>query len=150
MIVSGTQQSDSAVHIHVSILPQTPLPSRLPQYRGMLTLKAESISASVLASLMPQGCSFSRKRKLAPAEDLGRKILKIMIILNKSLWGLLASSHSSSTPLLCGLGWPWSSRVVDADSGNLRPFDNPDGLHTGFTGTPSSCTSPSGNRLASC
>ena len=30
MIVSGGQQSDSAIHIHVSILPQTPLPSRLP------------------------------------------------------------------------------------------------------------------------
>ena len=30
VIVSGTQQSDSAVHMYVSILPQTPLPSRLP------------------------------------------------------------------------------------------------------------------------
>ena len=30
MIVSGAQESDSAIHIHVSILPQTPLPSRLP------------------------------------------------------------------------------------------------------------------------
>ena len=29
MIVSGAQQSDSAIHIHVSILPQTPLLSRL-------------------------------------------------------------------------------------------------------------------------
>ena len=28
--VSGGQQRDSAKHIHVSILPQTPLPSRLP------------------------------------------------------------------------------------------------------------------------
>ena len=30
VIVLGEQQRDSAVHIHVSILPQTPLPSRLP------------------------------------------------------------------------------------------------------------------------
>ena len=30
MIVSGVQRRDSANHIHVSILPQTPLPSRLP------------------------------------------------------------------------------------------------------------------------
>ena len=30
MIVSGEQQRDSAIHIHVPILPQTPLPSRLP------------------------------------------------------------------------------------------------------------------------
>ena len=29
-MVSGGQQRDSAVHIHVSIFPQTPLPSRLP------------------------------------------------------------------------------------------------------------------------
>ena len=30
MIISGGQQSDPAIHTHVSILPQTPLPSRLP------------------------------------------------------------------------------------------------------------------------
>ena len=30
MIVSGRQQRDSAIYRHVSILPQTPLPSRLP------------------------------------------------------------------------------------------------------------------------
>ena len=30
VMVSGQQQRDSAMHIHVSILPQTPLPSRLP------------------------------------------------------------------------------------------------------------------------
>ena len=30
MIGSGGQQRDSAMHTHVSILPQTPLPSRLP------------------------------------------------------------------------------------------------------------------------
>ena len=30
VIVSGKQQRDSAIHMHVSILPQTPLPSRLP------------------------------------------------------------------------------------------------------------------------
>ena len=30
VIVSGEQQRDSATHIHVSILPQTPLPSRMP------------------------------------------------------------------------------------------------------------------------
>ena len=30
MVVSGEQRRDSAVRIHVSILPQIPLPSRLP------------------------------------------------------------------------------------------------------------------------
>ena len=32
VIVSHELQRDSAVHVHVSILPQTPLPSRLPHY----------------------------------------------------------------------------------------------------------------------
>ena len=31
VMVSGEQQRDSAIHTHVSILPQTHLPSRLPQ-----------------------------------------------------------------------------------------------------------------------
>ena len=30
VIISGAQQRDSAIHIHISILPQIPLPSRLP------------------------------------------------------------------------------------------------------------------------
>ena len=30
VIVSGGQHRDSAIHTHVSVLPQTPLPSRLP------------------------------------------------------------------------------------------------------------------------
>ena len=42
MIVSSEQQRDSTIHVHVSILPQIPLPSRLPhnieqssmRYRG--------------------------------------------------------------------------------------------------------------------
>ena len=29
VIVSGAQQSDSAIHVYVSILPKTSLPSRL-------------------------------------------------------------------------------------------------------------------------
>ena len=32
VVVSGAQQSDSAIHIHVSILPQTPRPFRLPHH----------------------------------------------------------------------------------------------------------------------
>ena len=31
VIVSGKQQRDSAIHLHICILPQTPLPSRLPR-----------------------------------------------------------------------------------------------------------------------
>ena len=30
VIISGEQWGDSVIHIHVSVLPQTPLPSRLP------------------------------------------------------------------------------------------------------------------------
>ena len=36
--VSGAQQRNSAVHMHVSILPQTPLPSRLPHNIGQSPL----------------------------------------------------------------------------------------------------------------
>lgn len=32
MMISGGQQRDSAKYIHVSILPQTPLPPRLPHH----------------------------------------------------------------------------------------------------------------------
>ena len=32
MIVSGEQERHSAIHIHVFLLPQTPLPSGLPHY----------------------------------------------------------------------------------------------------------------------
>ena len=39
MIVSGEQWRDSAIHIHVSFLPQTPFPSRLPELRLFLYLK---------------------------------------------------------------------------------------------------------------
>ena len=38
MIISGGQQRDSAIHIQVSILPQTPLPSRLPHTIGKSSL----------------------------------------------------------------------------------------------------------------
>ena len=31
VIVSGEQQRDSAMHLHICILPRTPLPSRLPR-----------------------------------------------------------------------------------------------------------------------
>ena len=38
VIVSGEQQRDSAIHMHVSTLPQTPLPSRLPHDIGQSSL----------------------------------------------------------------------------------------------------------------
>ena len=41
-IISGGQQSDSAIHIHVSVLPQTPLPSRLPH-----NIKQSSLCSTV-------------------------------------------------------------------------------------------------------
>ena len=31
MVVPGEQQRDSAIHIHVSVLPHTPLPSSMSQ-----------------------------------------------------------------------------------------------------------------------
>ena len=41
VIVSGGQQRDSAIHSHVSILPQTPLPSRLPHNIEQSSLENE-------------------------------------------------------------------------------------------------------------
>ena len=41
MTVSGGQQRDSAVHIHVSILPQAPLPSRA-MLSGQLIIDPDS------------------------------------------------------------------------------------------------------------
>ena len=38
MIVSGEQQRVLAIHIHVSILPQPPLPSRLPRHTEQSSL----------------------------------------------------------------------------------------------------------------
>ena len=38
VIVSGGQQRDSATHRHVSILPQAPLPSRLPCNKEQFSL----------------------------------------------------------------------------------------------------------------
>ena len=38
VIASGTQQSDSAIQIHVSFLPQTLLPSRLPHNIEQISL----------------------------------------------------------------------------------------------------------------
>ena len=41
VIVSGGQQRDSAIHSHVSILPQTPRPSRLPHNIEQSSLENE-------------------------------------------------------------------------------------------------------------
>ena len=43
MIVSGRQQRDSALYIQISILPQTPLPSRLPYGAEAHVLHSESL-----------------------------------------------------------------------------------------------------------
>ena len=42
VVISGEQGKDSAIHIHGYILPQTPLPSRLP-----LNIKQSSMCCSV-------------------------------------------------------------------------------------------------------
>ena len=50
MIVPGGQQRDSALHVHVSILPQTPLPSRLPHNRLCFSLPLFLEAGSVCGS----------------------------------------------------------------------------------------------------
>ena len=40
VIISGELQRDSAMHVHASILPQTPLPSRLPHKAGQSSMRS--------------------------------------------------------------------------------------------------------------
>ena len=55
VIVSGGQQRDSAIHIHVPILPQTPLPARLPHNIGQTSLwKALNLNTSGIHLFMYQ------------------------------------------------------------------------------------------------
>jgi len=43
MIVSGEQQSNSAIYTHVSLLSQTPLPSRLLSYSLALLVELKTM-----------------------------------------------------------------------------------------------------------
>jgi len=55
VIVSGEQQKDSAIHIHVSILPQTPLPSRPGRgfhWREVLGSMANLVACLSLAAII--------------------------------------------------------------------------------------------------
>ena len=74
MIVSDGQQRDSTIHIHVSILPQTPLPSRLPhnikQISLCYTVKGSVNHSVVSNSLQPSGLWPSRL--LCPWDSLGK------------------------------------------------------------------------------
>ena len=66
VIVSGGQQRDSAIHIQVSILPQTPLPSRLPRTIGKSSLSYTigpcwlSISNDISVSLKWSGVKIAQ------------------------------------------------------------------------------------------
>ena len=49
VVVSGGRQKDSAIHVHVSFLPQTPFPSRLPH-----NIKQSSLGYTV-GPWLPEG-----------------------------------------------------------------------------------------------
>jgi len=54
VIVSGEQQRDLAIHIHVSILPQTRVPSRLPSTIGsVVSFHSIGVEFLVLKILVP-------------------------------------------------------------------------------------------------
>ena len=76
MIVSGGQQRDPAIDAHVSVLPQTPLPSRLPhnikQISLCYTVKGSVNHSVVSDSLQPSGLWPSRL--LCPWDSLGKNI----------------------------------------------------------------------------
>ena len=69
MIVSGGQQRDSAIHTHVSISPQTPLPSRLPDNieQSSLCYTVGPFWLSVLNTVMCTSPSQIPNLSLSPA-----------------------------------------------------------------------------------
>ena len=60
MIVSGEQRWDSAIHIHVSILPEIPVPSRLPCNTEQISMccRIFYMVKLVLKEIYPQVCLF--------------------------------------------------------------------------------------------
>ena len=107
VVVSSEQQRDSAIHIHVSILPKTSLPSRLPHNtelssmlynRSLLVIhfKYSSVSMSIPNSLtIPSpraSCIPSLFIPLAPSEAVQSGF---MVIYETQRGGLTCpSSHS--------------------------------------------------------
>ena len=79
MIVPGAEQRDSAIHAHVSILPQTPLPSRLP-----CNIKQSSM------------CSTWTPRGKVSTTGLGLGLSELQVLLRtKRLWVPPTPSYGS-------------------------------------------------------
>ena len=75
LIVSGEQQRDSVIHIHVSIVPQTPLPYRLPHNNDQ---------NSICYTIVSQQDFF----------DLPPRMMKIKTKINKWAWIKLQSFYT--------------------------------------------------------
>ena len=98
VMVSGGQQRGSVTHIHVSILPQTPLPSRLPHdikqfpvlsSRTLLVIHLKYVDRSVhipipnsitIHSLHP---SLVTTSSLSPHKALYKSIIAMMVFVIK-------------------------------------------------------------------
>ena len=60
VIVSGEQRRDSAIHVHVSILFQTPLPSRLPCTQWLFYITAVNYLWSITQQKL---CNYRRRER---------------------------------------------------------------------------------------
>ena len=70
VIVSGRQQRDSAIHIPVSLLPQSPLPSRLPRNPEQSSLLTSNIWSFKFFSICGKSIYISWSLKVGPCRFL--------------------------------------------------------------------------------
>ena len=100
MVVSGGQQRDWAIHTHVSILPQTPLPSRLPHNIERSSL-CDTVGPCWLSILNIAVCTRpyqTPKLSLSPITLLGNhkfvlQSLRVSFCQNRYLIEMYAASH---------------------------------------------------------
>ena len=138
MTVSAGQQKDSVVHIHVFVLPQTPLPSRLPRNSEQSFLcytvgpcwlstlnTALAVCSTCVYMSIPNPLNYGEKTAVVARWPLGPFIAALSSSNSALQW-----SKSLHTCLTChpkglpgsriwGLSWYWSLCVY------LTPSLNP-------------------------
>ena len=111
MIVSGEQQRDSAIQVCVSILPETPLLSRVPPIKGA---KVYKLSFVPMTSTTVYDLAFSPNNF---EEMLKYNNLHIFVVIYTNLAEKVMAPHSST------LAWkiPWTEEPGRLQSmGSLR------------------------------
>ena len=99
MTVSGAQPTDSVTHIHVSILPQTPLLSRLPHHveQSSLGSTAGLCRLSSLKNIYLFGCiSVATRRFLSSCGSQAPERADSVVL-----------THGLRRPVACGISATW-------------------------------------------